>query len=316
MVENVDIRKDMSDPYEILGLSRNATDAEIKKAYRKLAKELHPDLNPGDTAREESFKRVSAAYDLLGNPEKRRQFDAGEIDATGVETQRGFYHQHASGEAGQRYDPDGVFTDFDDFFRRAFRQDSNQYTRRDQPFRMRGSDVRYHLEVEFLDAVNGSTSRVTTPDGRRLDVSIPAGTDDGQVLRLKGLGQPGLNNGPPGDALIAITVQAHPIFSRDGKHIRLELPVSLDEAILGAEVETPTPKGSVKLRIPSGSSSGKILRLKGKGVAANAGVPGDLLVSLRLVLPEEVGDELKAAIKSWRERHPQSPRDGWEGYGK
>lgn len=307
-------RTDTTDPYEVLGLSRTATDAEIKSAYRRLAKELHPDLNPGDTAREERFKRVSAAYDLLGNAEKRRKFDAGEIDATGAETQRGFYHHHAAGDAGQRYEPEGAFADFDDFFSRAFRQDGERYSRGGQPFRMRGGDVRYHLEVEFLDAINGSTSRVTTPDGRTLDISVPAETENGQVLRLKGLGQPGLNQGPPGDALIEITIRPHPVFSRDGKTIRLELPVSLDEAILGAEVETPTLKGNVKLRIPPGSNTGTTLRLKDKGLVPKAGSPGDLLVSLRVMLPKHVDEELKAAIESWRERHPQNARRDWKGY--
>ncbi|EDP64514.1 putative DnaJ/CbpA-type protein [alpha proteobacterium BAL199] len=298
------------DPYTVLGVARTATDAEIKTAYRALARKLHPDINAGDTAMEERFKTVSAAYDFLRDPERRRRYDAGEIDATGAEkTNRSFYRQYADTGSRNRYEPDNGFDDLGDLFGRG----GFSGARGRERVRLRGANLRYHLEIGFIDAVNGATRRVTTPDGATLDISIPAGIADGQTIRLAGRGQPGLNDGPPGDALIGITVVSHPVFARDGDDIRIELPISIDEAVLGASVDVPTVSGRVKLRIPPGSSSGKILRLKGKGVRGPKSVVGDQLVVLKIVLPETVDERLKSAMETLREAGTYDPRSGWKG---
>lgn len=297
------------DPYTVLGVSRTASDAEIKKAYRALARKLHPDLNPGDAALEERFKSVSAAYDFLRDPERRKRFDAGEIDASGAEKpDRSFYRQYADTGQRHRYEPDGAFDDLSDLFGRGGFGGGAR-----GGMRFRGGDLRYHLEIGFLDAVNGATRRVTTPDGATLDIAIPAGIADGQTIRLAGRGQPGLNDGPPGDALISITVTPHPVFVRDGDDIRVELPVSVDEAVLGATVDVPTVSGRVKLRIPPGSSSGKMLRLKGKGVKGPKPVAGDQLVTLKIVLPETVDATLKSAMETVRAAGSYDARSTWKG---
>ncbi|MEQ8398673.1 DnaJ C-terminal domain-containing protein [Thalassobaculum sp.] len=298
------------DPYTVLGVERTATDAQIKSAYRALARKLHPDINAGDAAMEERFKTVSAAYDFLRDPERRRRYDAGEIDATGAEMpDRRFYRQYADTGARHRYEPDTGFDDLSDLFGRAGFGGARGGGR----MRLRGADLRYHLEIGFLDAVNGATRRVTTPDGATLDISIPAGIADGQTIRLAGRGQPGLNDGPPGDALIDIAVASHPLFDRKANDIRIELPISIDEAVLGASVDVPTVSGRVKLRIPPGSSTGKVLRLKGKGVRGPKSVAGDQLVELKIVLPETVGERLKSAMESLREAGGYDPRSGWKG---
>ena len=310
----------MDDPYKTLGVSRTATDAEIKKAYRDLAKKLHPDLNPGDTGTEVQFKNVSAAYDLLRDPERRRRFDAGEIDASGAEKpERRYYRQYAGDGAGQRYQPEGDFDDLSDLFAQAFggQRAGPGGASGHGGMRFRGANRRYHLQVSFLEAVNGGTQRVTTPDGSVLDISIPPGVADGQTLRLAGRGEPGINDGPPGDALIELTVGTHALFERDGDNVRLELPISIDEAILGGSVQVPTPDGRVNLRIPAGSSSGSVLRLKGKGVRRSqskaGGRDGDLLVSLKIVLPDQIDESLKSAIQTWRDNNTYDPRQNWKG---
>lgn len=304
------------DPYEILGVLRTTSDAEIKKAYRALAKKLHPDLNPGDQELEERFKTVSAAYDFLKNSEQRRRYDAGEIDATGAERpERTFYRHYADAGERHRYGPEGGSGDFSDFFARAFGHGGDRAGARmdSGPMRFRGGDLHYHLAIGFLDAVNGATRRVTSPDGSVLDITIPPGTRDGQVLRLAGRGQPGLNDGPPGNALIEISVAPHPVFKRDGNDIHLDLPIAIDEAVLGGSVDVPTRSGRVKLRIPKGSSTGKVLRLKGKGVRPSKGVAGDQLVTVRIVLPDTVDEALETAMETWRENQAYDPRTNWKG---
>ncbi len=301
------------DPYSILGVARSATDDEIKKAYRKLAKSLHPDINASDPALEERFKAVSAAYAFLRDSEQRRRYDAGEIDASGAETvDRTFYRHYADSGRENPYQPEGNFEDLGDILSRAFGRDGKMGggAARSQ---MRGADLSYHLKIEFLDAINGATRRVTTPDGSQLDITIPAGIEDGWTLRLAGRGQAGFNGGPPGDALINVSVAPHRLFERRGDAILLELPIAIDEAVLGASVEVPTTAGRVKLRIPPGSSSGAVLRLKGKGVRDRHGKAGDQLVTLKIVLPEEIDDSLKAALESWRESHAYDPRKTWKG---
>lgn len=299
-----------TDPYDVLGVSRTAKDEDIKKAYRRLAKTLHPDLNPGDDAKQERFKAVSAAYDLLRDAEKRRRFDAGEIDATGAEApRRQSYRSYAEADPSHRYETQGDFDDLGDIFARAFGQRGDT----GGSMRMRGADSHFHMRITFLDAVNGVSRRMTLPDGGVLDVTIPPGIEDGQTLRLAGRGSAGMNGGPSGDALIRISVAADAVFTRLGEDIAMDLPVSVDEAVLGGAVEVPTPSGRVKLRIPAGSSSGRVMRLKGKGVKPGAGQAGDLLVTLKIVLPDTVDPALEQAIRNWRAGHSYDPRAGWKG---
>jgi DnaJ-class molecular chaperone len=284
-----------ADPYEVLGVKKDASQSDIQKAYRALAKKLHPDLNPGNKQAEERFKEVAAAYDLLGDEKKRARFDSGEIDASGAERpqQRQYYRDFA--EAGSQYSSDAGFADFadDDILSQIFRG------RGRGPVNMRGQDRQYRLELEFLDAINGATQHITLPDGSALDVRIPAGTRDGQTLRLRGKGAPGIGEGPPGDALVEVTVRPHRIFSRDGDNIRVELPISLSEAVLGGKVTVPTPTGSVTMTIPKWSNTGAVLRLKGKGATRAGGGSGDELVALKIALPEKPDAELESFIAKW-----------------
>lgn len=306
-----------SDPYAALGVTKTASAAEIKKAYRKIAKESHPDLNPGDPKAEARFKAAQAAYDLLKDPEQRARFDRGEIDATGAERQqhheRRFYRDFAE-EPGHRYRTTRGFEDFDDIsdlFGGAFGRGAAGGTRtQGARVRMRGRDARYSLEVDFLDAAKGATRRITLPGGGTLDVRIPEGTADGQTIRLRAKGEPGLGDGPPGDALVTIAVRPHPLFRREGDDIVIELPVAIDEALLGARVETPTIDGPVSLTVPKGASSGQVLRLRGRGVKRRGGGRGDQRVVLRIVAPPKVDHELAEFLKGWRERHAYDPRRG------
>jgi DnaJ-class molecular chaperone len=298
----------MTDPYETLGIAKTASADDIQKAYRKLAKKLHPDLNPGDKGAEEKFKDVSAAYDLLGDPEKRARFDRGEIDAQGVERpQRRYYRDFADrGETGP-FTSDQGFADLND-------ADilSEIFGRRGANMKMRGGDVRYHLAVDFLSAVNGAKPQLALPDGSEITVTIPPGTRDGQILRLKGKGRPGYNGGEPGDALIEIEVRPHPVFTRDNDDIRIELPVSLAEAVLGGKVKAPTPTGAVMLTVPKGANSGTVLRLKGKGVAKAQGGHGDQYVTLKVMLPDKPDPELEEFITRWSKSQAYDPRRAME----
>ncbi len=301
------------DPYEVLGVKKTASEADIRSAYRALAKRHHPDLNPGDAKAEAQFKDIQAAYDIVGDPDKRQKFDRGEIDASGQETMsRKFYRDYAEGgDPGARrytYHQGGPedFEDLGDFF-------ANVFGDRTRPgagsFRAAGGDVRYDLTVSFLDAVNGATKRVTMPDGKALDITIPLGAKDGQMLRLRGKGMPGIQGGPAGNALIALHVAPHPLFRRDGRDIHVDLPVTLAEAVLGGKVEAPTTSGPVSLTIPKHSNTGKVLRLKGKGVADRRGDShGDLYVTLRVMLPPEPDDELAAFLEAWSKTHPYDVR--------
>jgi DnaJ-class molecular chaperone len=285
-----------ADPYEVLGVKKDASQSDIQKAYRALAKKLHPDLNPGNKQAEERFKEVAGAYDLLGDEKKRARFDSGEIDASGAERpqQRQYYRDFA--DAGSQYSNDAGFADFadDDILSQIFRGRG-----RGGPVNMRGQDRHYRLELEFLDAINGATQHITLPDGASLDVRIPAGTRDGQTLRLRGKGAPGIGEGPPGDALVEVTVRPHRTFSRDGDNIRVELPISLSEAVLGGKVTVPTPTGPVTMTVPKWSNTGAVLRLKGRGVTRGDGDKGDELVALKIVLPEKPDPELESLIEKW-----------------
>lgn len=308
------------DPYKTLGISKTATQDEIKKAYRKLAKSLHPDLHPDDPGKQAEFQAVTAAHDLLRDPEKRRRFDAGEIDASGHERpQRRYYHEYATRDGGDRYHPgtggqgfgrgfgagdeEDISDLFSDLFGRRFRGGGGAYG----DVHARGSDLRYHLDVEFLDAVRGAKRAVTMPDGKSIEIAVPAGTRDGQTLRLRGKGSPGYGEGPAGDALVTITVKPHPVFSRDGNDIEIELPITFDEAVLGAKVDVPTVDGSVSMTIPKGASSGQRLRLKGKGILRGK-TRGDQYVRLKIILPKVIDDEMQTLARRWREASDFDPR--------
>jgi DnaJ-class molecular chaperone len=293
------------DPYTVLGVKRNASQDDIQKAYRRLAKKFHPDLNPGNKKAEEQFKEVSAAYDLLGDTDKRARYDRGEIDASGTERpQQRFYRDFAEG--GSPYASDAGFADFaaDDIL--------SQFFGREGPtnIRMRGSDVHYRLDLDFLDAINGGKRQITLPDGSILDVNIPPGTSDGQVLRLRGKGRPGMGGGRPGDALVEIEVRPHRIFTRKGDDIHVDLPISLSEAVLGGKVRVPTPTGSVTMTLPKWSNTGTVLRLKGKGVPRVDGSKGDEFVTLKVVLPEKPDPELEKFVARWQGAY--SPRQAME----
>jgi len=300
----------MKDPYKILGVSKDATETDIKKAYRKLAKELHPDLNPTDKGAEERFKEVSGAFSILGNAEKRAKFDKGEIDASGAERpEHHYYKEYAGGDQAQQYRSGAQFDDVSDVFADLFRSEQQ---RPGQQFKMRGRDVRYHLAVSFLHAAKGETTRVTLPEGLSLDVKVPEGVKDGQTIRLRGKGQPGFGGGDSGDAFIEIEVQPHPVFRRKGDDIVIDLPITIYEAVLGGKVEVPTIDGSIRLSIPKGSSSGQNLRLKGKGVKKSEGI-GNQYCILKIVLPEEIDEELISLMEKWRDTHSYNPRHGMGG---
>jgi DnaJ-class molecular chaperone len=285
-----------ADPYQTLGVKRDASRADIQKAYRRLAKKLHPDLNPGNKKAEEEFKNVSAAYDLLDEPDKRARFDRGEIDASGAERpQQRYYRDFAEG--AHPYASDTGFADFagtDDILSEIFGRSGRSN------LRMRGQDAHYRLELDFLDAVNGGRKQLTLPDNLVLDVNIPPGTRDGQVLRLRGKGQLGFGGGPPGDALIEIAVRPHQIFIRKGDDILVELPISLKDAVLGGRAQVPTPSGPVTMTIPKWANTGRVLRLKGRGVPRPDGSRGDELVTLKVILPELPDPELEKFVAHWQ----------------
>ena len=296
------------DPYAVLGVPKNASDDDIRRAFRKLAKESHPDLHPGNPTAVERFKKLTAANDIIGDPVKRKQFDRGEIDAAG-EPRR----QHAYTHTGPRSGPRGARPgpeDFDigDIFSEFFGGQRGARPGAGQGFSTRGQDVRYSLELEFAEAVAGAKKRVTLPDGGTLDLSVPEGVTDGQVLRLKGKGAASVRGGEPGDALVEIKIRPHSEFKRAGDDLTIEVPISIDEAVLGGKIEVPTISGRVQLTIPKGTSSGKVFRLRGKGVRnAAAGTSGDQLVTVRIVMPDTIDDSLAYFFSEWRQKHAYDP---------
>jgi DnaJ-class molecular chaperone len=302
----------MADPYKVLGVERSASDEEIKRAYRKLAKKLHPDLNPGNKKIESQFKETTAAYDFLSDAEKRRKYDRGEIDESGQpraprhsgnRSWGGAQQQRRGRTYGFGLEDDADFSEdlFSDFF--GFGKDQRG------SIKLKGADVSYQVRVPFLEAVLGTKQRLQLADGKTLEVQLPPGTDTGQTLRLKGQGLPGRGGAPAGDAFIEVTVEPHPIFSRDGNDILVELPITLYEAVLGANINVPTIDGKVSVKVPVGANSGTQLRLRGKGVqAGKGGARGDQYVRLVVMLPREADPELKAAIEKSAKAHPYKVR--------
>jgi DnaJ-class molecular chaperone len=318
----------MSDPYSVLGVSRTASEDEIRKAFRKLAKKHHPDLNPGDKAAEAKFKEISQANEILSDKEKRRRFDAGEIDAAGQEVPpRGFYRDQAGGPGGFKYQRGGgheSFADMGDIFEmfrqrgggaRGFNFRGEQPGFDDDGFDMGGMPITYSLSVPFLVAARGGKQRVGLPDGRTLDIDVPEGTADGTTLRLKGQGMPGRDGKPAGDAYVEIRVQPHPFFEPRDNDIHIELPVTLTEAVLGRRVKVPTVGGPVMLSIPAGSNTGKSLRLKGRGLLdRKTKQRGDQYVKLKVVLPDNADDKLKEFLGSWEAGKAYDPRAAMEQF--
>jgi DnaJ-class molecular chaperone len=295
----------MADPYQLLGVARTASDDEIKKAYRKLAKKLHPDVNPGNKKVETQFKEVTAAYDFLSDHEKRHRYDRGEIDESGQS--RGFGHARrgsAGARRGPQFDMDeqgGAEDVLRDFFGFGNRQRPNM--------RMRGADVSYQVEVSFLEAAQGSKKRISLTDGKTIDIAVPPGTESGQTLRLKGQGLAGAGGAAAGDAFVEVIVADHPLFKRDGFNISIDCPITLPEAILGATITVPTIDGKVALKLPSDSNTGTQLRLKGKGILnPKTNQRGDQYVRFTVVLPDEVDQDLRDAVERWSKRHSYDVR--------
>tara|TARA_R110002110_G_scaffold81444_7_gene211852 strand:+ start:2118 stop:3053 length:936 start_codon:yes stop_codon:yes gene_type:complete len=308
------VATDQNDLYAVLGVARDATPDVIRKAYRALAKKHHPDLNPGDKAAEDTFKSIQRANDILSDPEKRRRYDAGEIDAQGNETPKQYYREYAGAGGEQPYSSAAGYEDLGDIFADLFgdRAGAGPGGARGN-IRMRGGDARYTMEVSFLEAAAGAKKRVTMPDGKSLEITIPAGQRDGQVLRLRGKGGPGIGGGENGDAYVEVHVAAHPLFRRQGADIHIDLPIALHEAVLGAKVRVPTVSGAVSMTIPAGSNNGDTLRLRGKGLPGGpSGKTGDQIVTIRVVLPDTPDEDLKAFMETWAEKHDYDPRAGME----
>ena len=307
------------DPYQELGVSRTATTDEIRKAFRKLAKQFHPDTNPGNKAAEDRFKQVSAAFDILGDAAKKKKFDAGEIDADGREISRGFggggfnpgaggfnrggFQSRGGGADGPEIDLGDLFGDI---LGRGPRGGGFAGGASGGGFSPRGADIKARLDIDLEEAIRGGKKRVAFSDGRTIDVTIPAGAQEGQTLRLKGQGSPG--RGGQGDALIELAIKPHAIYRREGETLVMDLPISVPDAVLGGKIEAPTPDGNVMLAVPKGSNSGATLRLKGRGLADAKGKRGDLLARLVVTLPDEPDSDLEKFAQAWRDQKPYSPK--------
>lgn len=295
------------DPYETLGLPKTATEAQIKSAFKKLARKHHPDLRPGDAAAVVRFKEITAANDLLKDPETRRRFDSGEIDATGAERpQQTFYRDYAEGPGHAAQDGFADAATMEEFLARAF---GGQRSGMREPLRARGQDVSYSLPVAFLDAANGAQRAITLQDSKTLAVTIPEGAEDRQMLRLKGQGMPGYGGGAPGDAYVELHIEPHAFFQRKDDNIHVEVPITLREAVLGARIEVPTVIGLVTMTIPAGSNTGSVLRLKDRGLRnRKTGLPGHQFLTLKVMLPPVVEPDLVAFLQGWTPRHQDTPR--------
>ena len=305
------------DPYQELGVPRTATSAEVRKAFHKLAKANHPDTNPGNKAAEERFKKVSAAFDIIGDAPKRKKFDAGELDNDGRETGGGF------GRAGPWGAPGGGPTrggsraetfeggDLGDILGEMFggrgpRGGGGSGASGFGGFAQRGTDVRAKIEIDLVDAIRGGKPRIAFTDGRTIDVTIPTGAHDGQTLRLKGQG--GAGRGGAGDAFIEIAILPHALYRREGGDLVMDLPVAFYDAVLGGKVEAPTPDGPVTLTVPKAANTGTRLRLKGRGLVDAQGKRGDLFARIVVTLPDAVDPDLDAFAERYRKDHPYAPR--------
>ncbi len=312
------------DPYQELGVPRTASADEIRKAFRKLAKQNHPDTNPGNAAAEERFKKVSAAFDIVGDAEKRKKFDAGMLDNDGRETAPGGFggggpwgQAPGGGGFGQRDGRGGYRTetfegaDLGDILGEMFGGGGRGARGGGMGggfggFSQRGADTRAKLEIDLVDAIRGGKQRIAFSDGRTIDVTIPKGAQDGQTLRLKGQGAPG--RAGPGDAFIEIAIQPHATFKREGDTLIMDLPVTFYDAVLGGKVEAPTPDGPVNITVPRGSNTGARLRLKGRGLADAKGHRGDLFARLVVTLPESPDAALEAFAEEQKAKRPYSPK--------
>ncbi len=312
----------MKDPYQTLGVARGADAAALKRAYRKLAKKLHPDVNPGDAKIEQRFKEVSQAYGILGDAKKRAQFDRGEIDASGQQTGWGGDRHGGWGRAGARGAPGGggggarhrpfdfgADLNVEDIVSELFGGRGRGRGGRARAGRQRGADVSYTAPIGFLDAATGAKKRIRLSDGKVLEMKIPAGTEDRQTLRLKGQGLAGEGGAAAGDAYVEVHIEPHPYFTRKDSDVHLEMPITLQEALLGATVQVPTVHGKVSMKITAGSNTGDTLRLRGKGTLdRKSGTKGDQYVKLKLALPDKPDAELKNFIERWAKDHDYDPR--------
>lgn len=296
----------MKDPYSILGVSHKASADEIKRAYRRLARERHPDLDRHNPWAEDEFKEISSAYDLLSDREKRSAYDRGEIDEQGNPVRRrgsGFWNSARSGFARNRQ-------------KRAWFEEEPPAEEAPRgpagagpgPGRIRGADVSYRVSVNLLESARGVSKRIETTRGRTLDVRIPAGAVDGQVLRLKGQGLPGLGGGDPGDALVTVTVREDSRYRVDGLNVHTEAAITLEEAVLGGRIEVDTVHGPVTVTVPENANTGTVLRLKGKGLNPAHKGAGDHFVRLSIMLPPYPDKELAEFIREWAKRNPYSVR--------
>ncbi len=302
----------VADPYKILNVERSASEADIKKAYRKLAKELHPDRNKDNPKASEKFSQVTNAYDLLQDKDKRARFDRGEIDGDGNPAAPfgfgggGGGRPQPGGPGGFRSEEFGGGPDVSDIFEGLFGSQrggfSSGFGRRPQP---KGANAAYRLLVPFVEAATLETQRVTLADGKTLDLKLPAGVENGTQMKLTGKGEPG--PGGAGDAILTIDVAPHKFFTRDGDDVRLDLPISLAEAVLGGSVKAPTVEKPVMLTLPKGTSSGKTLRLKGKGFHKKAGGRGDQLITLMVAVPADDA-ALTSFVETWDARDAGNPR--------
>jgi len=307
----------MRDPYEVLGLAKSASAAEVKSAFRKLAKKFHPDQSKESRAKER-FAEIGSAYEILGDEKKRAAFDRGEIDAEGKPRApqfEGFGFNRRSGAGGEfhgfNFDVGG-----NPAARAGFEADilselfgGRMGGRGRAP--SRGEDVAVSVNVPLAMAAGGGSARVGLPTGKTLDVAIPAGVEDGKQIRLRGQGRPGARSAPAGDAIVTIHYAPHPLFKVEGRDLKLDLPITLYEAVLGAKVRTPTLSGEVEIAIPPGTSSGRVLRLRGKGLPASGEAPaGDLLATLRIAMPAQEDADLAALMRRWRDEKPYDPRAG------
>ncbi|MDW7630496.1 DnaJ C-terminal domain-containing protein [Azospirillum brasilense] len=304
----------MRDPYQILGLPRSASADDIKKAYRKLAKEFHPDLKPGNASNEERFKEISAAYTLLSDSDKRARFDRGEIDSSGQERHHGFGgRSRANAGRSRAYSGAGGGTGDDSFFggedwfsdlfsggRKRGGTGGGAGSGTSGGSRSRGSDINYSVSVPFIEAAQSTKRRISLSNGKSIDVAVPPGTEDQAKLRLKGQGLPGAGGFGAGDAIVEVHVEAHPFFTRQGSDIHVEVPITLNEAVLGATIRVPTVSGPVALKVQPGANTGSTLRLRGKGVMNQATKQaGDQYVKLKVVLPDPPDAELVKFMEEW-----------------